>query len=112
MLGQERRWSHAQMQPGLLRSTRPVARQTRDTVLAHSILLFLLQSLGTAMGDVYTLDGGKLSGRGVVVGSGFRVLPLEEAPVRFGAGQGQQVGVGRWTRGAMHGVTGCAAWLC
>ncbi len=50
-----------------------------------------LQSLGTSMGDVYTLDGGKLSGRGVVVGSGFRVLPLEDAPVRFGAGQGPQV---------------------
>eukprot|EP00198_Chlamydomonas_reinhardtii_P012225 XP_001701562.1 predicted protein [Chlamydomonas reinhardtii] len=67
--------------------------ETLDQAAAYRA--YVLQSLGTAMGDVYTLDGGKLSGRGVVVGSGFRVLPLEEAPVRFGAGQGQQAALAK-----------------
>ncbi|PNH02580.1 Structural maintenance of chromosomes flexible hinge domain-containing protein 1 [Tetrabaena socialis] len=37
------------------------------------------------LGDVLSLDGGKLSGRGVVMGSSFRVVPVEEAQTRFGA---------------------------
>lgn len=40
------------------------------------------------MGDVYTLDKGKLSGRGVVAGSNWRVPPIEEAAIRFGASPG------------------------
>ncbi|KAG2443092.1 hypothetical protein HYH02_009506 [Chlamydomonas schloesseri] len=67
--------------------------ETLDQAAAYRT--YVLQSLGTSMGDVYTLDGGKLSGRGVVVGSGFRVLPLEDAPVRFGAEQGLQAALAK-----------------
>jgi hypothetical protein len=37
------------------------------------------------MADVFTLDGQKISGRGVVVGSSFRVPRLEETAFRFGS---------------------------
>eukprot|EP00798_Chlamydomonas_sp_ICE-L_P006659 gene6659-3323_t len=46
---------------------------------------FVTQGLRYSLGDIYTLDHQKLSGRGVVVGSGFRVLGIQEAPLRFGA---------------------------
>lgn len=53
---------------------------------------YVTQVLRTSMADIFTLDHQKLSGRGVVVGSSFRVLPLEEAHFRFGnAPAGMQV---------------------
>jgi hypothetical protein len=51
------------------------------------------------MSDAYTLDGQKISGRGVVSGSFFRVVPLDEAQLRFGSrgggGGGGEVRLGR-----------------
>jgi hypothetical protein len=42
-----------------------------------------LQVLRCSLGDIYTLDKQKLSGKGVVAGSNFRVVPLEEAQYRW-----------------------------
>lgn len=58
---------------------------------------YAIKALRASVPDIVTLDGGKLSGRGVVVGSGFRVCSIEDAMCRFGSiPAGQQVGlVGR-----------------
>ncbi|KAF8056436.1 SMCHD1 [Scenedesmus sp. PABB004] len=45
---------------------------------------WVVQTLRGTTADIVTLDEGKLSGRGVVVGSNFRVLPVSDAPFRFG----------------------------
>jgi hypothetical protein len=78
---------------------RPARRGTRATLLysqlgrslvfealpqAAAYRRYVTQSLRGSVGDVLTLDGGKLSGRGVVLGTGFRVPPLAQAAVRFG----------------------------
>ncbi|EFJ52379.1 hypothetical protein VOLCADRAFT_86759 [Volvox carteri f. nagariensis] len=69
---------------------RTLVFETLDQAAAYRT--YVVQALGCAgLGDIYTLDGGKLSGRGVVVGSGFRVAALEDAVVRFGAAQGSQL---------------------
>lgn len=58
--------------------------------------------LRTSLSDIFTLDGQKLSGRGVVVGSSFRVPRLEETHFRFGSrgggGGGAEAQVGACTR--------------
>jgi hypothetical protein len=49
-------------------------------------------ALRASVPDIITLCGGKLSGRGVVMGSSFRVVPVAEAAYRFGTiPAGQQV---------------------
>lgn len=45
---------------------------------------YAIKALRASVPDIVTLDGGKLSGRGVVLGSGFRVCKIEEAQCRFG----------------------------
>lgn len=45
----------------------------------------LLQKLESGMADVISLDGGRISSKGITSGSGFRVAPLAEAPSRFGS---------------------------
>ncbi|KXZ46758.1 hypothetical protein GPECTOR_41g723 [Gonium pectorale] len=68
---------------------RTLVFETLDQAAAYRT--YVVQTLGTpSLGDIYTLDGGKLSGRGVVAGSGFRVVPLDDAAVRFGAAQSSQ----------------------
>ncbi|GBF97420.1 hypothetical protein Rsub_09586 [Raphidocelis subcapitata] len=62
------------------------------------------QVLRSSMADVFTLDGQKISGRGVVVGSSFRVPPLEETHFRFGSrGGGGGGGEGGGGEGAEGG---------
>lgn len=59
---------------------------------AASYREYVCQTLRGNCADLVTLCGNKLSGRGVVLGSGFRVLPIEQAPCRFGTiPKGQQV---------------------
>ncbi|GLI61005.1 hypothetical protein VaNZ11_003267, partial [Volvox africanus] len=73
---------------------RTLVFETLDQAAAYRT--YVVQALGCAgLGDIYTLDGGKLSGRGVVVGSGFRVVALEDAAVRFGATQNSQAAVAK-----------------
>ncbi|GIL94923.1 hypothetical protein Vretimale_1033 [Volvox reticuliferus] len=73
---------------------RTLVFETLDQAAAYRT--YVVQALGCAgLGDIYTLDGGKLSGRGVVVGSGFRVVALEDAVVRFGATQTSQAAVAK-----------------
>lgn len=45
----------------------------------------LMQKLESGMSDVVSLDGGRISSKGITSGSGFRVAPLAEAPCRFGS---------------------------
>lgn len=53
---------------------------------------YAIKVLKASVPDIVTLDGGKLSGRGVVLGSGFRVCNIEDAMCRFGGiPAGQQV---------------------
>lgn len=55
---------------------------------------YVCTTLRSSSADIVTLCGNKLSGRGVVLGSGFRVVPVEQAPCRFGTiPRAQQVGV-------------------
>ncbi|GLC56261.1 hypothetical protein PLESTB_001085700 [Pleodorina starrii] len=73
---------------------RTLVFETLDQAAAYRT--YVVQALGCAgLGDIYTLDGGKLSGRGVVVGSGFRVVALEDAVVRFGAAQNSQAALAK-----------------
>jgi hypothetical protein len=44
---------------------------------------FVIKDLRGSVGDIVTLDKGKLSGRGVVLGSTFKVCGIDEAPFRF-----------------------------
>lgn len=54
---------------------------------------YVCKTLRGSPADIVTLCGNKLSGRGVVLGSGFKVVPVEQAPCRFGTiPKGQQVG--------------------
>jgi hypothetical protein len=60
---------------------------------------YVCKTLGGAPADIVTLCGNKLSGRGVIMGSGFKVVAVEQAPCRFGTiPGGQQV---RWQREAL-----------
>lgn len=53
---------------------------------------YVCKTLRGSLADIVTLCGNKLSGRGVVLGSGFKVMPIEQAPCRFGTiPKGQQV---------------------
>lgn len=53
---------------------------------------YVCKTLRGSPADIVTLCGNKLSGRGVVLGSGFKVVPVEQAPCRFGTiPRGQQV---------------------
>lgn len=45
---------------------------------------YVCKTLRGSLADIVTLCGNKLSGRGVVLGSGFKVMPIEQAPCRFG----------------------------
>lgn len=59
---------------------------------AASYRQYVCQTLKGSPADIVTLCGNKLSGRGVVLGSGFRVVPVEQAACRFGTiPRGQQV---------------------
>ena len=49
-----------------------------------------LQRLESGMADVISLDGGRISSKGITSGSGFRVAPLAEAPSRFGSSAPEQ----------------------
>jgi hypothetical protein len=62
-----------------------------------------LLQLRCSCADIYTLDGGKLSGKGVVSGSGFRVAPMEELNYRW------VVCVGGWGGAALPGCAHAAA---
>jgi hypothetical protein len=55
---------------------------------------YVCNTLKSSSADIVTLCGNKLSGRGVVLGSGFKVVPVEQAPCRFGTiPRAQQVGM-------------------
>jgi hypothetical protein len=72
---------------------------------AASYREYVCQMLRGNCADLVTLCGNKLSGRGVVLGSGFRVLPIEQAPCRFGTiPKGQQV-----RQHARHGLQNLGA---
>lgn len=80
---------------------RPVVRGHRSTVFlsllgrcvifetmsqAAAYRTYVTQVLGSgSIGDLYTLDGRRMSGRGVISGSNHRVYELEDAPCRFGS---------------------------
>lgn len=51
---------------------------------AASYRQYVCKTLRGSPADIVSLCGKKLSGRGVVLGSGFKVLPVEQAPCRFG----------------------------
>jgi hypothetical protein len=79
---------------------------------------YVCNTLKSSSADIVTLCGNKLSGRGVVLGSGFKVMPVEQAPCRFGtiprAQQVQRIGClsseGRLTAAAIPICRqGCAA---
>lgn len=56
---------------------------------------YVCNTLKSSSADIVTLCGNKLSGRGVVLGSGFKVMPVEQAPCRFGTiPRAQQVRIG------------------
>eukprot|EP00878_Enallax_costatus_P010991 GHUV01011479.1.p1 GENE.GHUV01011479.1~~GHUV01011479.1.p1 ORF type:complete len:515 (+),score=199.79 GHUV01011479.1:1894-3438(+) len=59
---------------------------------------YAIKALGASVPDIVTLCGGKLSGRGVVVGSGFRVCSIQDAPCRFGS-------IPAWQQMAGHAST-------
>lgn len=44
------------------------------------------QKLRTSAGTILTLDGRRITSHGIVSGASFRVVPLEQADVRFGSG--------------------------
>ncbi|KAK9820414.1 hypothetical protein WJX72_010046 [[Myrmecia] bisecta] len=46
---------------------------------------FMTQVLKAGTGDIFTLCGHKISGRGIIGGSGFKVPPLDELQHRFGS---------------------------
>ncbi|KAI8466921.1 MAG: hypothetical protein J3K34DRAFT_524164 [Monoraphidium minutum] len=79
---------YAQLGRSLVFETMEQAAKYRQTVT---------QVLRTNLSDIFTLDGQKISGRGVVVGSSFRVTPLADALFRFGSrgggGGGQGAGL-------------------
>jgi hypothetical protein len=87
---------------------------------AASYREYVCQTLRGNCADLVTLCGNKLSGRGVVLGSGFRVLPIEQAPCRFGTiPKGQQVrehtqhdlqSIGRFNR-SLCTASRSVAWL-
>jgi hypothetical protein len=87
----------AAAQQGWRRRTAPVALAARRFRAAppRPAACRAAQVLRCSLGDIYTLDRQKLSGKGVVAGSNFRVAPLEEAQYRCGRAPG---GAGR--RGA------------
>lgn len=72
---------------------------------------YVCKTLRGSPADIVTLCGNKLSGRGVVLGSGFKVVPVEQAPCRFGTiPRGQQVGMCAQTATAcMQTIVVCAA---
>ena len=43
------------------------------------------------MSDVVSLDGGRISGKGITSGSNYRVAPLAEAAYRFGSNAQAQI---------------------
>jgi len=67
---------YAQLGRSLVFETMPQAARYRQLVT---------QVLRSSMADLFTLDGQKISGRGVVVGSSFRVPALGETAFRFGS---------------------------
>lgn len=71
---------------------RTLVFETLDQAAAYRACV--VNSLKTSTADIVTLDGSKLSGRGVVVGSNFRVCPIQEAPFRFGSRPAGELQVG------------------
>lgn len=65
---------------------------------------YAIKALRASVPDIVTLCGGKLSGRGVVVGSGFRVCSIEEAQCRFGS-----ISAGHHVTGHATALTQCTA---
>jgi uncharacterized protein (DUF697 family) len=45
------------------------------------------QQLRGSVPDVVSLDGGRLAASGMVAGSGFQVVPLQQAACCFGSGE-------------------------
>lgn len=84
----------------LVRPTKPGHRASLLYSLLGNVLLFetladasayrelVTQKLESGMADIVTLDGRRITSKGITSGSNFRVPPLAEAPCRFGsAGQ-------------------------
>ena len=71
---------------------RTLVFETLDQAAAYRACV--VNSLKTSTADIVTLDGSKLSGRGVVVGSICRVCPIQEAHFCFGSRQAGELQVG------------------
>lgn len=54
---------------------------TQRTSPAHALRL---QKLKVGAGTILTLDGRRITSQGIVSGASFRVIPVEQADVRFG----------------------------
>jgi hypothetical protein len=77
---------------GALQLGRTLVFETLDQAAAYRACV--VNTLKTSTADIVTLDGNKLSGRGVVVGSNFRVCSIQEAPFRFGTRPAGELQVG------------------
>jgi hypothetical protein len=71
---------------------RTLVFETLDQAAAYRACV--VNTLKTSTADIVTLDDNKLSGRGVVVGSNFRVCSIQEAPFRFGTRPAGELQVG------------------
>ena len=56
----------------------------------------LARGLRAGCGDIVTLDGRRITSKGIVSGSSFVVTPVDRAPWRFGVGGGGGGGSGRF----------------